>query len=114
MRAKPKFYPPKPHCIQLAGQAIIRLQQFFGIGSSEALKFSYAVQRCIWLTEDGDYCEVETLQRIAREVGLGEGVINACVVDRRLDPHDEAVKEWERNHAEAAERGKSNLRCLPS
>ncbi|KAH8666927.1 thioredoxin-like protein [Xylariales sp. PMI_506] len=105
MKAKPKFYPPKPGCIELAGQAIIRVQRHYGIGSEEALKYSFAVQNCIWVTEDGDYCEVETLQKIAREIGLPEDVIEKCVVDRRSDPEDEGVNEWVGNHNEAAEKG---------
>ncbi|KAK8864655.1 hypothetical protein IAR55_001905 [Kwoniella newhampshirensis] len=103
MKPQPRFYPPRPGGIELAGEAIIRIQQHFGVGSPESLKFSYAVQQCIWVTEDGDYCEVETLQRIARDIGIDEAVVQKCAIDRRGDKSDAGVEEWLRNHDEAVE-----------
>ncbi|WVR06791.1 hypothetical protein IAU60_003826 [Kwoniella sp. DSM 27419] len=105
MKPKPRYYPPAPGVIELAGQAIIRVQKHFGIGSLEAQRYSYAIQRCIWITEDGDYAEVETLRRIAREVGIDAAVVERCVVDKRGDENDEGVQEWRRNLSEATELG---------
>lgn len=75
------------------------------MGSPEALAFSYAVQRCIWITEDGDYMTVEVLQRLAREVGINEEVVEKCVIDRRGHEGDEGVQGWQKNLAEAVELG---------
>ncbi|GFZ46870.1 hypothetical protein JCM24511_04090 [Saitozyma sp. JCM 24511] len=105
LKPAPKYYPPKPNTIELAGQAIIRIQNHFGVGSPEALAFSYAVQRCIWITEDGDYMTVEVLQRLAREVGINEEVVEICVIDRRGHEGDEGVQGWQKNLAEAVELG---------
>jgi 2-hydroxychromene-2-carboxylate isomerase len=105
LKPTPKYYPPKPNTIELAGQAIVRIQNHFGVGSPEALAFSYAVQRCIWITEDGDYMTVEVLQRLAREVGISEEVVERCVIDRRGHEEDEGVRGWQKNHAEAVELG---------
>ncbi|WWC61896.1 uncharacterized protein I303_104482 [Kwoniella dejecticola CBS 10117] len=105
MKAFPKYYPQPAGTIEIAGQAIIRIQRKFGVGSPEALKFSYEIQRCIWITEQGDHSKIETLQQIAREIGSDEETISECVVDCRGDEEDEGVKEWKRNHEEAVELG---------
>ncbi|ORY29321.1 thioredoxin-like protein [Naematelia encephala] len=107
MKAKPKYYPQPPGGIELAGQAIIRVQKAFGIGSPQALAFSYAIQRCIWVTEEGDHCDVQVLRKLAKDVGIDEKAIESCVVDRRGLRDDEAVKEWNANHDEAVHKGKS-------
>ncbi|WRT66638.1 uncharacterized protein IL334_003597 [Kwoniella shivajii] len=105
MKSQPKYYPQPAGTIEIAGQAIIRIQQKYGIGSNEALGFSYAIQRCIWITEEGDHSRVETLQDIARKHGFDEHTVRSCVVDRRGDEEDEAVKEWTQNHEEAVQLG---------
>ena len=106
---KPKYYPQKPGGIELAAQAIIRLQQHYGIGSKEALDYSYQVQRCIWVTEEGDHCEVETLQNIGRRLGFPEEVIQSCIVDKRGNKSDAGVAEWDQFHKEAVQKGQLNL-----
>ncbi|WWD03306.1 hypothetical protein V865_001357 [Kwoniella europaea PYCC6329] len=105
MKPSPKYYPQPAGTIEIAGQAIIRIQQKFGIGSKEALKFSYEIQRCIWITEQGDHAKVETLQQIARQCGFDEQTIDECVVDKRGQEGEEGVKEWRRNHEEAVKLG---------
>ncbi|WWC94534.1 hypothetical protein V866_001380 [Kwoniella sp. B9012] len=105
MKASPKYYPQPAGTIEIAGQAIIRIQQKFGIGSKEALKFSYEIQRCIWITEQGDHARVETLQQIARQCGFDERTIDECVVDKRGEDGDGGVEEWTRNHEEAVKLG---------
>lgn len=81
------------------------MQDHYGVGSSEALRFSHNIQRCIWITEDGDYTTVPVLQRIARETGLPDDVVQRLVVDRRGDDSDPGVQGWKRNHAEAVSLG---------
>ncbi|OCF38685.1 hypothetical protein I317_07536 [Kwoniella heveanensis CBS 569] len=105
LKPSPKYYPPAPGTIELSGQAIIRVQRHYGIGSEQALRFSYAIQRCIWVTESGDYADVEVLKGLAREVGIEEEVVQRCVVDKRGDEEDEGVAEWKRNHEEAVDLG---------
>lgn len=105
MKAKPKYYPQVTGGIELSGQAIIRLQQHFGIGAPEALKFSYAVQRCIWVTEEGDHCDLEVLKKLARDCGISDDALNKCLIDRRGDDTDAAVKAWNKFHDEAVELG---------
>ncbi|KAK4687968.1 hypothetical protein P7C73_g2151, partial [Tremellales sp. Uapishka_1] len=105
MKAKPRFYPQPPGTIEIAGQAIIRVQQWYGVGSPQALAFSYGVQECIWVTEEGDHTDVEVLRRIARRCGIEESAVSSCVVDRRRDPTDLGVQEWAKNHAEAVAGG---------
>ena len=99
----PRYYPPRAGCIQLAGEAIIRLQRYYGIGHPTVLRYSYAIQRAIWVTER-DYNTVEVLRAIASECGIPEDTVKRCVVDAR-DTRDEGVEEWETNHQEAIERG---------
>lgn len=48
---------------------------------------------------------VEVLQRLAREVGISEEVVERCVIDRRGHEEDEGVRGWQKNHAEAVELG---------
>ncbi|WWD19977.1 hypothetical protein CI109_104450 [Kwoniella shandongensis] len=105
LKPNPKYYPNAPNGIAQSAQAIIRLQLLYGIGSKEALEFSYQVQRCIWVTEEGDHCQLDTLRGIASRMGLSDEVVERVVVDRRSDPSDPAVKIWYQNHKEGAEKG---------
>ena len=107
MIAQPQYYPQPPGGIELSAQAIIRIQAKFGIGSKEALRYSYAVQQCIWVTEQGDHCDLEVLRQLGRQSGLAEDDVQELILDKRDDASDEAVKEWERNHVEAVELGTS-------
>lgn len=107
MKPSPKYYPQAPGTIELAGQAIIRVQRRHGVGSEEALRFSYEIQRCIWVTEEGDHTDVEVLRGIARRCGLSEEAVEQDVVDRRGDEMDAGVQEWKRNHEEAVQLGES-------
>ena len=105
VKPQPRYYPQAPGGIELAAQAIIRLQQRFGEGSKQALDFSYAVQRCIWVTEEGDYCDVDVLKKLAKAVDIDEDSIASCVVDRRGDSNDDGVQLWSRYHQEAEDLG---------
>ncbi|ODO09534.1 hypothetical protein I350_03137 [Cryptococcus amylolentus CBS 6273] len=107
LKPSPKYYPQPSGGIELSAQAIIRIQRKFGVGAMEARQFSYQVQRCIWETEEGDHCDLEVLKMLGRKAGLKEGDVQELIVDRRGDARDEAVKEWNRNHVEAVEKGKS-------
>jgi hypothetical protein len=105
MKPSPKYYPQAPGTIELAGQAIIRVQRRYGVGSEEALRFSYEIQRCIWVTEEGDHTDVEVLRGIARRCGLSEEAVEQDVVDRRGEEKDAGGQEWRRNHEEAVQLG---------
>ncbi|KAL7424468.1 hypothetical protein Q5752_000152 [Cryptotrichosporon argae] len=105
IKPAPKYYPQKAGDIELAAQAVIRVQRRFGVGAREALDFSFAVQQCIWWTEQGYHCDVGVLRDLALSVGVAKDVVDACVVDRRGNRADEAVLEWEANHAEAVAKG---------
>ncbi|WVQ73619.1 hypothetical protein IAR50_003199 [Cryptococcus sp. DSM 104548] len=105
LKPSPKYYPQPPGGIELSAQAIIRVQHKFGVGAKEALRFSYEVQRCIWETEEGDHCDLDVLQGLGRRTGLEDGDIQDLIVDRREDSGDAAVKEWNKNHIEAVEKG---------
>ncbi|KAL1665681.1 thioredoxin-like protein [Schizophyllum commune] len=100
MVPKPKYYPPPPGGISLAAQAIIRVQKMLGRGHPLALAFSYAIQRCIWIDE-GNYCDLEVLKSLGRQVGLPENVVDQAIIDRRGDTEDEGVKEWQQNLKDA-------------
>lgn len=107
LKANPRYYPQPAGGIELSAQAIIRLQQHYGVGAEPVRRFSYEVQRCIWETEEGDHCDVTVLQTIARRCGIAENVVTEAVVDRRSDPSDPGVKEWNTNHREAVNLGES-------
>ena len=105
-RGVPKqYYTQKPGDIQLAAQIIIRIQRKYGVGSEEALRYTFAVQETIWYTEEADHCDLEFLRRLARRIGLPEEDVKTLVVDKRDDADDPAVKEWDQNYTEAIDLG---------
>jgi len=63
------------------------------------------VQRCIWVTEEGDHCDIEVLRSIARRCGIDEDIVIEAVSDNRSDATDAGVKEWNTNHLEAVALG---------
>ncbi|WWC69924.1 uncharacterized protein I206_103868 [Kwoniella pini CBS 10737] len=105
LKSFPKYYPQPAGTIEIAGQSIIRIQLKFGIGSIEALKFSYEIQKCIWITEQADHSKLETLKQIGKQIGFDEDTISNCIIDERDDEDDQGVKEWRKNHEEAVELG---------
>ena len=110
-RGVPKqYYPQKAGDIQLAAQVIIRMQQRYGIGSEEALRYTLAVQETIWYTEEADHCDIEFLRTLARRIGLEEEDVSALVVDKRDDMEDPAVIEWDENYKEAIALGERLMR----
>lgn len=113
LKPKPRYYPQPPGCIELAGQIVIRLQQHYGIGSKEALAFSYGVQRCIWVTEEGDHCDLNVLKKIARNCGIAHEVVEKCCIDRRGNIADPGVQTWNEYHQEAVELGMSSRLSFP-
>lgn len=91
---KPRVYPGTP--IQLAAQAICRLQHELGWGHALALDFTLAVQRSLWV-EEGNVYDLEHLKDLARRVGIEEEMVGRTVVDRLTDEDDEGVKQWKEN-----------------
>jgi 2-hydroxychromene-2-carboxylate isomerase len=111
LKASPKFYPQPLGGIEVSAQAIIRLQQYYGVGAPIVRSFSYEVQKCIWVTEEGDHCDIEVLRAIALRCGINESVISSSVVDKRTDRDDAGVREWNSNHKEAVKLGKPTSLC---
>ncbi len=100
--SKPKVYPGKP--IQLAAQAICRLQHELGWGHKLALDFAFAVQRSLWV-EEGNVYDLEHLKDLARKVGIDESLIEKTVVNKLEDEEDAGVKQWKENLAVAEDLG---------
>lgn len=104
-----KYYPQAPGGIALSAQAIIRIQRKYGIGSEQALAYSFAVQNTIWNTEEGDHCDLAFLRVLAGRLGLSEEDIQELIVDHREDKEDEAVQEWDKNYEEAIALGECEV-----